>query len=148
MVANGPMLRLLPRLSDDVAFFWTAGADGVLRLQRCHDCGFFVHPPGPVCPRCLSRHLGPEEVSGRGHVETFTVNHQQWIPGSDAYIIAWVSIDEQPDVRLTTNLVGVEPEDVHVGMPVRVVFEHNDDVWIPLFTPEGAAGAEGAEAGS
>jgi hypothetical protein len=20
-------------------------------------------------------------------------------------------------------------------MPVRVVFEHNDDVWIPLFTP-------------
>ena len=148
MVANGPMLRLLPRLSDDVAFFWTAGADGVLRLQRCHDCGFFVHPPGPVCPRCLSRHLGPEEVSGRGHVETFTVNHQEWIPGSDPYIIAWVSIDEQPDVRLTTNLVGVEPEDVHVGMPVRVVFEHNDDVWIPLFTPEGAAGAEGAEAGS
>jgi hypothetical protein len=98
-----------------------------------------------VCPRCLSRDFGPEEVSGRGHVETFTVNHQQWIPGSDAYIIAWVSIDEQPDVRLTTNLVGVEPEDVHVGMPVRVVFEHNDDVWIPLFTPQAA---EGAEAGS
>jgi uncharacterized OB-fold protein len=148
MVANGPMLRLLPRLSDDVAFFWTAGADGVLRLQRCHACGFFVHPPGPVCPRCLSRDLGPEAVSGRGHVETFTVNYQQWIPGSDPYIIAWVSIDEQPDVRLTTNLVGVEPEDVHVGMPVRVVFEHNDDVWIPLFTPEGADGAQGAEAGS
>jgi uncharacterized OB-fold protein len=145
MVANGPMLRLLPRLSDDVAFFWTAGADGVLRLQRCHDCGFFIHPPGPVCPRCLSRNFGPEEVSGRGKVETFTVNHQQWIPGSDLYIIAWVSIEEQPDVRLTTNLVGVEPEDVHVGMPVRVVFEHNDDVWIPLFTPDVA---DSAEAGS
>ena len=77
-------------------------------------------------------------MSGRGHVETFTVNYQQWIPGSDAYIIAWVSLEEQPDVRLTTNLVGIEPEDMRVGLPVRVVFEQNDDVWIPLFTPEGA----------
>ena len=60
MVANGPMLRLLPRLSDDVAFYWTAGADGVLRLLHCNACGFFIHPPGPVCPRCLSRDLAPE----------------------------------------------------------------------------------------
>ena len=120
MVANGPMLRLLPRLDDDVAFFWTSGEDGVLRFLRCNACGFFIHPPGPVCPRCLSRDVAPQAVSGRGHVETFTVNHQQWIPGSDPYIIAWVSIDEQPDVRLTTNLVDVEPEDVRIGMPVRV----------------------------
>ena len=98
MVANGPMLRLLPRLDDDVAFFWTSGEDGVLRFLRCNDCGFFIHPPGPVCPRCLSRNVAPAAVSGRGHVETFTVNYQQWIPGSDPYIIAWVSIDEQPDV--------------------------------------------------
>lgn len=66
---------------------------------------------------------------------TFSVNYQQWIPGSDPYIIAWVSIDEQPDVRLTTNLVDVEPDDVAVGMEVEVVFEQNDDVYIPLFRP-------------
>ena len=135
MVANGPMLRLLPRLDDDVRFFWTSGEDGVLRFLHCNDCGFFIHPPGPVCPRCLSRNVAPQAVSGRAHVETFTVNYQQWIPGSDPYIIAWVSIDEQPDVRLTTNLVDVEPEDVRIGMPVRVLFEHGDDVWLPLFTP-------------
>ena len=123
---------------DDVAFFWTSGADGVLRFLRCNDCGFYIHPPGPVCPRCLSRDLAPEAVSGRGRVETFTVNYQQWIPGSDPYIIAWVSIDEQPDVRLTTNLVDVEPEDVRIGMPVEVVFEHNDDVCLPLFRPVGS----------
>lgn len=148
MVANGPSFRLLPRLSDDVAFFWTSGEDGVLQLLRCQNCGFFIHPPGPACPRCLSRDLAPEAVSGKGHVETFTVNYQQWIPGSDTYIIAWVSIDEQPDVRLTTNLVGVEPEDVYVGMPVHAVFEHNDDVWIPLFAPEEAGSGSGAGAAS
>lgn len=135
MVANGPVLRLLPRLSDDVAFYWTSGADGRLRLLRCHACGFFIHPPGPVCPRCLSSDLGPEVVSGRGTVATFTINHQQWIPGSDNYIIAWVSLDEQPDIRLTTNLIDIEPEDVSIGMPVEVAFELSEDVYLPLFRP-------------
>jgi uncharacterized OB-fold protein len=141
MVANGPSFRLLPRLSDDTRFFWTSGADGVLRFLRCGDCRNFIHPPGPVCRLCLSRNLAPEAVSGRGTVETFSVNHQQWIPGSDPYIIAWVSIAEQPDVRLTTNLIDVEPDDVAIGMDVEVVFELNDDVYIPLFRPvsEGAA---------
>ena len=46
-----------------------------------------------------------------------------------------MAIDEQPDVRLTTNLVGIEPEEVETGMAVEVVFEHQDDVWLPLFRP-------------
>jgi len=135
VVAHGPSFRLLPRLTDDVAFFWTSGADGLLRLLRCNACHFYIHPPGPVCPRCLSRDIAPTVVSGRGHVETFTVNYHQWIPGSDVYIIAWVSLDEQPDVRLTTNLIDIEPDDVRIGMPVEVVFELNDDVALPLFRP-------------
>jgi uncharacterized protein len=135
MVANGPSFRLLPRLSDDNEFFWTSGEDGALRILRCNDCQSFIHPPSPICPRCLSRSLAPEKVSGRGKVETFSVNYQQWIPGSDPYIIAWVSIDEQPDVRLTTNLVGTEPDDLFVGMEVAVEFEHLDDVYLPLFRP-------------
>jgi uncharacterized OB-fold protein len=123
MTASGPPLRLLPRLDDDNRFFWTSGADGRLRFLRCADCRTYVHPPSPCCPSCLSDSLAPEAVSGRGTVESFTVNLQQWIPGSDPYIVAWVSIVEQPDVRLTTNLVGVEPE------------EESGDVFLPLFGP-------------
>jgi uncharacterized OB-fold protein len=140
MVANGPSLRLLPRLDEDNRFFWTSGQDGVLRLLRCNACQSFFHPPGPICPRCLSRDVAPQAVSGRGHVETYSVNHQQWIPGSDSYIIAWVSIDEQPDIRLTTNLVGIEPEDLRMGLPVAVEFEHSDDVYLPLFRPVAQGG--------
>lgn len=142
MVANGPSLRLLPRLSDDNTFFWTSGAQGVLTFLHCNACQFFIHPPGPICPRCLSRDVAPQAVSGRGRVATYSVNYQQWIPGSDPYIIAWVSIDEQPDVRLTTNLIDVEPEDVRVDMAVEVVFEHIDDVYIPLFRPASAPNAQ------
>ncbi len=139
MVANGPLLRLLPRLTDEVAFYWTSGEDGHLRLMHCNACGYFNHPPGPICRRCLSRDIAPQVVSGRGTVETYTVNIQQWIPGSEPYIIAWVSIAEQPDVRIQANVVDVEPDDVHIGMPVQVVFEHHEDVWIPLFTPADAS---------
>ena len=65
----------------------------------------------------------------------YTCNVQQWIPGSDPYLIGLVAIDEQDSVRLTTNLVDVEPEDVRDGMAVEVVFEQHEDVYLPLFRP-------------
>ena len=36
-----------------------------------------------------------------------TLNQHQWIPGSEPYVVGLVAIDEQPSVRLTTNLVDV-----------------------------------------
>ena len=75
-------------------------------------------------------------MSGRGTVHTFTVNHQPWIPGYEPpYAVAIVELEEQEGLRLMTNVVGCPPDDVHIGMPVRVTFEHHDDVWLPLFTP-------------
>lgn len=138
VIAPGPPLRLLPLIDEDNRFFWTGGVDGQLRFLRCRSCRSYVHPPAPRCPECLADDLAPEPVSGRAVVESFTVNHQQWIPGSDPYIVAWVSIVEQPDVRLTTNLVEIEPDDVRIGMQVAVVFEAHEDVYLPLFGPVGA----------
>jgi hypothetical protein len=79
--------------------------------------------------------VAPQSVSGRGRVETFTINYQEWIPGSEPYAIVWVSLDEQPSVRLTANLIDVEPDDIVIGMEVEVAFEHNDDVYLPVFRP-------------
>jgi uncharacterized OB-fold protein len=135
MTASGPTIRVLPRLDEDSAFFWTSGADGVLRFLRCQACESFVHPPQPRCPICLSDYLRPDVVSGRAILESFTLNVQQWIPGSEPYLIGLVSIVEQSDVRLMTNLVDVEPNDLRIGMEMTVVFEHNNDVWLPLFAP-------------
>jgi uncharacterized OB-fold protein len=133
MTANGPALRLLPRVDDDNRFFWTSGADGQLRFQRCSGCRTFIHPPAPRCPFCLTDTLVPEPVSGRARVESFTVNEQQWIPGSEHYVIAWVSIIEQPDVRLTTNLIDTAEDEVRIGQEVEVVFEEHGEVYLPLF---------------
>ena len=137
VTANGPPFRLLPRLDDAHRFFWTSGEDGKLRFQRCGRCRHYVHPPAPRCPYCLADSLAPEAVSGRGVVHSFTVNCQQWIPDSEPYIIGLVTIAEQDDVRLTTNIVDTDADEMAVGMDVEVTFERADDVWLPLFRAGG-----------
>lgn len=131
--------RVLPRLTPANRPFWTGGAEGELRFQRCAECAWFVHPPSPRCPQCLGRTLRPEAVSGRGHVLTFTWNHKAWIPGEEVpYAIAIVELVEQPGLRLMTNVVGCTPETLRVGLPVRVVFEAHGEVHVPLFEPVNA----------
>jgi acetyl-CoA acetyltransferase len=68
----------------------------------------------------------------------YTINQHQWHPDlPPPYAIAVVALAEDPSVRLTTNIVGCDPGDVGIGLPVAVRFEHLDDVWLPLFEPTG-----------
>lgn len=126
--------RPLPHLDSDSRPFWTGGADGKLRIMRCGDCGTFIHPPRPVCRRCLSENVYPEAVAGTGVVDTFTINHQAWYPGLEVpYVIARVALDDAPGVFLTTNIVGCAVEQVEIGDRVRVKFEQHGEIYLPLF---------------
>jgi uncharacterized OB-fold protein len=130
--------RILPRITDRNAHYWQGGRDGELRLQRCRACGYYLHPPSVICPKCWSKDIGVETVSGRAEVLTFSVNHQLWMPGLDVpFVLAIVRLVEQDDLRITTNIVNCPPEAVEIGMPVQVLFEPHveEEVWIPLFEP-------------
>jgi acetyl-CoA acetyltransferase/uncharacterized OB-fold protein len=130
--------RPLPELTPFNRWFWESGRDGRLRIQGCGDCGRLVHPPVPVCPACGSDRHEPKEVSGRATVIGFTVNAHPWLPGFEPpYVIANVALDEDPGVRLTTNLVDCDPAEAAVGLEVTVTFEECGDAWIPLFRPTG-----------
>lgn len=131
------MTRLpLPQLTFDSEFFWTSGADGCLRIQECGDCKSLIHPPQPICRYCHSHNLGVRAVSGRAVLSAFTENHRFAIPGLPApYVVAQVAIEEDPRVRLTTNIVEYQAGDLELGRMVEVVFEQHDDVWLPLFRP-------------
>jgi acetyl-CoA acetyltransferase/uncharacterized OB-fold protein len=136
-------VRPLPQLTPFNEWFWTSGADGRLRIQRCDDCDAYVHPPVPICPRCRSRAWSAAPVSGRATVVGFTVNTQQWLPDFEPpYVVAEVVLEEDRSVRLTTNVVGCEPEAVHVGMDVEVRFEEQGGVFVPLFAPTGTTTVE------
>jgi len=131
-------MRMLPELTPWNEWFWKSGADGRLRIQGCSDCGALVHPPAPLCPRCRSTSWEPTPVSGRAVVAGYTVNAHPWLPGFDPpYVVAVVALEEDPGVRLTTNIVGCDPGEVHIGQEVAVRFEECEDVWLPLFEPTG-----------
>jgi acetyl-CoA acetyltransferase/uncharacterized OB-fold protein len=128
--------RPLPQLTPENEFFWTAGADGVLRIQECQSCQALIHPPAPICRYCRSRNMGVRDVSGNATLTAFTVNHRFGFPDlPPPYVVAQVAIVEDPRVRLTTNIIECEPDDLELGQTVEVDFEKVEDVWLPLFKP-------------
>ena len=133
-----PDSRVLPEPSWESREFWAGGERGDLLIHRCRSCGHFFHPPAPACFRCRSMEVGPEPVSGRATVAAFSINVHRWLPGfPPPYVVAIVELDEEADVRLTTNVMGCDVQDVHIGMAVEVCFEQWADVWIPVFRPVG-----------
>jgi uncharacterized OB-fold protein len=132
----GAPQRPLPVLTPDNRAFFTAGHQGKLMIHRCQDCGYYLHPPTPRCGACLSARVEPTAVSGRGDVYSFTVNEYPWHPAFEPpYAVALVSLEEQPLVRLTTNIIGCDPYDVRVGMRVQVEFLDCGEVALPVFRP-------------
>lgn len=55
------------------------------------------------------------------------------------YVVAVIELDDEPDVRLTSNVVDIAATEVELGLPVTVFFENWDDVWIPLFRRAGVS---------
>lgn len=133
--SGSPPTRILPTLTDLDRPFWTGGAGGSLLVQRCGSCRRWAHPPVAVCATCGGA-MSAEPVAGTGTVFTYTVNHQQFHPEvPPPYIIAIVVLDEQDDLRLAANIVHCEPSALACGLPVRVVFEQQGEVYVPLFEP-------------
>ena len=85
-MSSDPPFRILPRLDDNNREFWTGGAVGELRFWRCQDCGYYIHPPQPICPIDHSKNLAVEAVSGRATLATYSINHQNWMPGPGAAV--------------------------------------------------------------
>jgi uncharacterized OB-fold protein len=75
------------------------------------------------------------EVSGRGEVYTYTTVHRpiamdQKVP----FVVAVITLEGAGGVRMISNIVEVEPEELEIGMPVRVAWEDmSDDLAIPRF---------------
>jgi uncharacterized OB-fold protein len=126
--------RALPRITEMNRYFWCGGANGKLHILRCEACGTWIHPYAARCPQCRSDKVAPQPVSGRGVIVGYTVNVQPWIPDvAVPYVVAIVQLEEQGDLRLVTNMPRTPIDQVRVGLPVKVFFEPNGDIHLPLF---------------
>jgi acetyl-CoA acetyltransferase/uncharacterized OB-fold protein len=142
---------LLPELTLANEFFWTSGADGVLRFQQCSDCERLIHPPKPICPFCRSRDIHVTPVSGLARVIGFSTSIRYAVPGlNPPYTVVHVALEEDDRVKVTSRLVEVgedggfteiaDPDAPKLGQQVRVLFNQLEDVFLPPFTPTGEGG--------
>jgi uncharacterized OB-fold protein len=117
--------------------WWQAASEHRLVVQRCTACEHLRHPPAPLCPECRSAESDLQEVSGRGEVYTYTVVHrpiaaEQELP----FVIAVIALEDAGGIRMISNLVDVNPEELEIGMPVELVWEDmSADLAIPRFRP-------------
>ena len=126
--------RILPELTPENTAFWTGGERGELMIAHCDACDHAIHPPELVCPVCLSRSVTPRAAAGTGVVHSYTVNHQAWLPGLKVpYVLAVVDLDGESGVRLTAELIDIDPDSVAIDQRVAIDFLQAEDVWIPQF---------------
>jgi uncharacterized OB-fold protein len=118
--------------------FWAATAQHRLVLPRCTACRAYRFPPTPFCWRCRSQEVEWLDHDGAGTVYAFTVIRHAVIPAvADALplIAAVVELTGTEGCRLVGNVVGVEPDLVTIGAPVRTDwYDVREGTTIPVFT--------------
>src|SRR5207249_4539601 len=119
--SNAPR-RPPPMVTDDSAAFWDSVSEGRLVAQRCGECGALRHPPRPMCPHCRSLVVDLVSLSGRGTLYSYAVLHHPQNPAFDYPVLAAL-VDLEEGIRIVSNLTGIEPDDIRVGMRVEAVFE-------------------------
>ena len=123
------MQHLRPGITHDNRFFWEGLVRHKLLIQRCASCRRLQHPPAPMCPGCHSFEMEAIEASGRGIVHSFVVAHHPPIPPFE-YPNVIVLVELEEGTRLVSRLVGTQPDDVAIGMPVAVEFEELADDFV------------------
>ncbi len=128
-------VRPRPGINRDNRFFWEGLKEGKLLIQRCKSCETLRHPPSPMCPSCRSLERDAVEASGNGVIHSFVNLHHPALPAFDEpNPIALVELEE--GTRLVAGLVGIEPEDVKIGMAVKAeITQCDEELTLALFRP-------------
>lgn len=123
-----------PLIDADNKGWWDAVARHELVFQQCRKCGTYLHPPRPMCYKCKSFDLHYVPSSGRGKIYSWVTYVRPAHPGFiTPYEVVLVEMEE-PGVRLVSNMVDCDPQDLYIGMPVEVVFDQvAPDLTLPKF---------------
>jgi uncharacterized protein len=117
-----------------VAVFRAHLAAGRFMIQRSLETGEHVFYPRIFAPGDDGSTLEWVEASGRGVVYATTITRRKPERGGD-YNICLVELAEGP--RLMSRVVGVAPDEVRIGMPVRARIDSLKDEPAIVFEPAG-----------
>jgi uncharacterized OB-fold protein len=137
MTALQPQTGPLPHASSHLSVpFWQGCQSRELRYQRCDACGLANFPPTEHCRQCLAAELQWANSAGLGEIYSWTVVYRPVTPEFEPpYAPAIITLDE--GYQMLTNIVGMSPEDLAIGMRVQVQFQVvGPDVTLPYFTSQ------------
>ena len=132
----------LPDMRPEGDHFWAGTREHKLLLPTDAEGKPFWYPralvPGVLEP------VGWVESTGTGTVYTYSVHFigpSKAYKGDPPHVVVLVDLDE--GVRMMSNLVrdepdypSIDPDDVSIGMKVRVVFHDvTDEITLPKFVP-------------
>jgi uncharacterized OB-fold protein len=117
--------------------YWEGCKRHELRIQRCAACGHHQFYPRLYCDKCFSDRVEWITASGRATVLSFTIVYRAptaAFKGEVPYVVALVTLAEGP--TMMTSIIGCPPDQVMIGMPVKVNFEDwTDEISILKFRP-------------
>lgn len=117
--------------------FWDAAKEHRLILQYCRECDRAIHYPRVACPHCGAQELEWRPATGRGRVYSFTVvenNAPSAFLADMPYVVAVIDLEE--GVRMLSNVVAADADELRCDMPVEVVFDDVDERFtLPKFRP-------------
>jgi uncharacterized OB-fold protein len=88
-----------------------------------------------MCPHCHSLAIDVVALSGRGTLYSYAILHHPQSPAFDYPVLACL-VDLDEGVRVVSNLSGVDPGDIRIGMRVEVGFEPTiDERAVTVFRP-------------
>jgi uncharacterized protein len=115
--------------------YWEGLRREELWVQRCPECQTWQWGAEWICHHCLSFDLDWRQVEGKGRIYSW---ERIWHPvhpalkqRRDPYIAVLVELPHAGNIRMLGNLLGEPQQDVIIGAPVAVVFEHHHNATPP-----------------
>ncbi|MBT4521225.1 MAG: nucleic acid-binding protein [Halieaceae bacterium] len=115
--------------------YWEGIKQRKLVFQKCGECETFSHPPRVMCPNCKAQNWVWVESSGKGRVYSWTVLRQEVHPAFRVpFEVVLIEMDNEEGVRIVSNMVDCNPDEIDFDMPVELCFKEVTEEWaLPFF---------------
>lgn len=111
-----------------------------LRVPFCNSCKIFRHPTIPICPKCHGQVTEWQEIIGHGSIFSFTNCFHPVHPSvsqSVPYNVSVILLEETKDVRIVSNVVGINLDQIKIGLEVCLSWEKIGKTnYLPRFQPK------------
>jgi uncharacterized protein len=132
---RAPKKRPVPQPTLTTAPFWAAAKEKKLALQYDPVAKRYQFWPRAISVVTGQQNLEWRNVSGLGHVYSYTVTHVPTAGFEDKgpYLVGLIELDE--GVRIIANLINLAADKVKIGQRVKLAWEKIEDVNYFAFEP-------------